>query len=90
MWGQSNVGNPRRAFFRCVTARLPSVRPWKGALERDDESALGVLRRLHAIEQHGLDRVLDRLGAGIDDEVARRAGGAIWLKAALRRSDSIV
>jgi hypothetical protein len=27
-WGQSNVGNPRRAFFLFVTARLPSVRPW--------------------------------------------------------------
>ena len=28
MCGQSNVGNPRRAFLRCVTARPPSVRPW--------------------------------------------------------------
>ena len=27
MCGQSNVGNPSRAFLRCVTARLPSVRP---------------------------------------------------------------
>jgi hypothetical protein len=26
--GHSNVGNPSRAFFRCVAARLPSVRPW--------------------------------------------------------------
>ena len=28
MCGQSNVGNPRRAFLRCVTASAPSVRPW--------------------------------------------------------------
>ena len=29
MCGQSNVGKPKRAFLRCVTARAPSVRPWK-------------------------------------------------------------
>ena len=28
MCGQSKVGKPSRAFLRCVTARLPSVRPW--------------------------------------------------------------
>ena len=32
------------------------------------------LGRHDAIQQHGLDRVLDRFGAGVDDEVARRAG----------------
>ena len=46
----------------------------KRALERHDEAAVAVARRHHAIEQHGLDRVLHRLGAGVDDEVARRPG----------------
>ena len=40
--------------------------------ERDDEATVRVARRFHAIEEDGLDRILHRLGAGVDHEVARR------------------
>ena len=46
----------------------------KGAVERDDEAAVAVWRGHHAVHQRRLDRVLHRLGAGVDDEMARRAG----------------
>ena len=74
MCGQSKVGKPSRAFLRCVTASAPERAAVKRALERDDEPAVAVRRGHHPIHQHRLDRVLDRLGAGVDDEVARRAG----------------
>ena len=45
----------------------------KGAFERHDEAAVAIVRRHHAIQEHGLDRVLDRLGARVDDEVAGRS-----------------
>src|SRR5207247_9048614 len=62
-------------------SRLLAVRDGEGAqgpavectLERHDEAALAVLRRHDAIQEHRLDRVFDRLGAGVNDEVARGA-----------------
>jgi hypothetical protein len=46
----------------------------ESALERHDDPAARLVRGLHAIEQHRLDRVLHRLGAGIDHEVSRGPG----------------
>ena len=64
----------------------------EGAFERDDESAVALLRRHDAIEERGLDRVLDRLGPRVDDEVARRAGGrdAVQLGLEPQREDGLV
>jgi hypothetical protein len=45
-----------------------------GALERDDEAAVLLARAAHAAEEHRLDGVLDRLGAGVDHEVPWHAG----------------
>ncbi len=48
--------------------------PVKRAFERDDEAAVRRVAGLHAVEQHRLDRILDRLGAGVAHEKAWRAG----------------
>ena len=45
------------------------------ALERDDEATVAAIRRLDAVQQRGLDRVLHRFGARVDDEVPRRPYG---------------
>ena len=85
-------GNPSRAFLRCVTARLPSVRPWNAPSNDTMKPPSPSSRRHHAVQQHGLDRVLDRLGAGVDDEVARRAGrrDAVQLGLEPQRQDGLV
>ena len=55
--------------------QAPSVRPWKAPSNETMKPPSPSAERHDAIHQHGLDRILDRLGAGVDDEVARRAGG---------------
>ena len=64
----------------------------EGAFERDDEATVTVLRCHDAIEEHRLDRILDRLGARVDDEVARRPGGRdpVQLRLEAQGQDSLV
>src|SRR3989475_12833547 len=74
--------NMRPVERREAQSRLLAVRDGEGAqspavectFERNNEAAFAVLRRHDAIQEHRLDRVFDRLGAGVNDEVARDAG----------------
>ena len=52
------------------TAQCPAM---EGSFERHDEPAVTVVRRLHAMQEHGLDGVFDRFGARVHDEMAGRS-----------------
>ena len=68
-------GGKPEARAAAVRDRQASKRPAvERALERNDEAAFAVARGHHPVQQHRLDGVLDRLGAGVHDEMARRTG----------------
>ncbi len=85
----------RKAKPRLLAVRdgeRPERAAVKRAFERDDEPAVAVGRGHHAIHQHGFDRVLDRLGARVDDEMTRRADrrDAVQLRLEPQRQHGLV
>ena len=91
MCGQSNVGNPSRAFLRCVTARLPSVRPWKApsndTMKPPSRVVATVMTRFSSTALIAFSTasapVLTMKWRGVP-------GGAMRFSSALRRSDNTV
>ncbi len=83
------------------TSQSPAV---EGPLERDDEEAASVEgsvcrnpsriggSRLHTVEEHRLDRVLDRLRPGVHHEVSRSTHGSDSIESGLEleREDRLV